>query len=582
MKYVEFQQVRGMNLYLTDPLLRGLTAKAWDASVRERAEPLLRELGRLAGTLIDEQAEYTDRHAPPRLVPVDREGNRLNKVAYNPLHAEARRQVYGLGVVGRCHGPDPLPPTFHFVSVYLISQSDTGLACPVTLTGATAHVIARYGTGEQKERYLPRLAVREPGPFFDGATWVTEKQGGSDVGANAVAAAPAEDGYWRLSGEKWFCSNADADVALVTARPQGAPAGARGLALFIVSRELPGGGLNSYRIRRLKDKLGTTSVATGEVELDEAVAELLAPPPEGFRLMMEALQFSRIDNAFGSAGLMRRAFLEAVIYAARRPAFGNTLVRYPMVQETLMDMLADWEAGLLLACEAGAAWERWLTAGTPETAAWQRLVTALAKYRTAEDAVRNASRAIEILGGNGYVEEYATARLLRDAQVVPVWEGPANIQALEVLRALSKLDAGRLYLARIDAVLEQAAGHPPAAALASVLREETRELSEAMRWLAANPGYAPHHARRLSDWLAELLQTALLLEQSVPELAAGNGRTLLVAQWFARARLARPARRGLEPSSTALLDHLGGLMEPVLGHEPVPADPLPGILSAIA
>src|SRR5690606_23007954 len=237
------------------------------------------------------------------------------------------------------------------------------------------------------------------------------------------------------AGEKWFCSNADADVALVTARPEGAPEGTRGLALFVIPRQLPDGRLNSYQIRRLKDKLGTTSVATGEIELLRAQAELVAPPPQGFHRMMEALQFSRIDNAFGSAGLMRRAFLEAAVYAQQRWAFGSRLRDYPMVQETRLDMLTEWEAGLALALEAAAAWEAWLARDDQESRAWQRLVTALAKYRTAEDAVRNASRAIEVLGGNGYVEEFPTARLLRDAQVTPVWEGPANIQALELLRA---------------------------------------------------------------------------------------------------------------------------------------------------
>lgn len=574
-------QVRGLNFYLTDPVLRRLLANAWAPPQRERAEAVLARLGQLAGTLIDEQAEYTDRFARPRLVTHDRDGNPANQVDYNPLLAEARRRTYGLGVVGHCYGPDPLPPTFHFSAVYLISQADTGLACPVTLTGATAHVLARHGTEVQKERYLPGLTVREPRPYLEGATWVTEKQGGSDVGANSTAAIQGSDGTWQLVGEKWFCSNADADVALVTARPQGAPPGTKGLALFVVPRVLPDGRLNSYRIRRLKDKLGTISVATGEIELSRADAELVAPPPDGFRLMMEALQFSRIDNAFGSAGLMRRAFLEAAVYAARRHAFGGLLIDYPMVQETLMDMLAEWEAGLLLAFEAGVAWERWLARDEPAAAGWQRLVTALAKYRTAEDAVRNASRAIEILGGNGYVEEFPTARLLRDAQVMPVWEGPANIQALEVLRALSpKLDAGRVFIERIKGILQRASGYPAAGALVDALGREVQQLVEALRWLAAHPETATQHARRLSDWLADILQVGLLLEQAVPELAQGNGRTLLVAQWLARARLVRPERRGLEESSTALLDHLQGVIRPVLQHDPVPATAMPHGVSA--
>lgn len=568
-----------MNVWRTDAPGRALLADRWQGASFGEADAALSELGELTGTLIDEQAEYSDRHAPPRLESHDRDGQPANVVRYNPLYEEARRRVYSLGVVGRCYGDDALPPMFHFASVYVICQADTGLACPVTLTGATAHIVARYGTTTQQQRYLPGLAAREERPFLGGATWVTEVQGGSDVGAAETVAVAADDGDWLLTGEKWFCSNADSDVALVTARPHGAEAGTKGLGLYLVPRRLPDGRLNDYRIRRLKDKLGTVSLATGEVELFGARAELIAPPPQGFRLMMEALQFSRIDNAFGSAGLMRRAFLEAIIHASRRRAFGANLVSYPMVQETLLTMQADWEAGLLLAIEAGVAWERWLASGSSEDEAWQRLVTALAKHRTADDAVRNASRAIEMLGGNGYVEDFATARLLRDAQVTPVWEGPANIQALEAMRTLGRrLGAERLFAKRVQWVLEQAAAHRGTERIAGFLQKELTELEDAWRYLAAHPAETVRHARRLAEWMADVLQTTLMLEQAVRGLAAGDARTLALTGLFAEVRTNLTPGRRVGPGTEWISQHF----DAVSRFEKLPANEFLTGVAAIA
>lgn len=577
--YGDVAEVRGMNVWKTDTPGRALLAERWQGASFGEADAALSELGELTGTLIDEQAEYSDRYAPPRLESHDRDGQPANVVRYNPLYEEARRRVYSLGVVGRCYGDDALPPMFHFASVYVICQADTGLACPVTLTGATAHIVARYGTPDQRQRYLPGLAARDDRPFLGGATWVTEVQGGSDVGAVETEASATDDGDWMLTGEKWFCSNADSDVALVTARPAGAEPGTKGLGLYIVPRVLPDGRMNDYRIRRLKDKLGTVSLATGEVELFGAKAEQIAPPPQGFRLMMEALQFSRIDNAFGSAGLMRRAFLEAIIHASKRRAFGAALVTYPMVQETLLTMQADWEAGLLLAIEAGVAWERWLASGSSEDEAWQRLVTALAKHRTADDAVRNASRAVEMLGGNGYVEDFPTARLLRDAQVTPVWEGPANIQALEAMRTMGRrYGAERLFARRVQSVLEQARSYDGTDRVVTLLERELAELGDAWRYLAAHPAEAVRHARRLAEWMADVLQTTLMLEQALPELAEGDARTLALAGLFAESRIdARPGRR-VGPGMEWMSRHF----DVVTRHEQLPVGELLAGIASIA
>src|SRR5262249_8076158 len=196
---------------------------------------------------------------------------------------------------------------------------------------------------------------------------------------------------------------------------------------------------NRIRLRRLKNKLGTRGLPTAEIELVGALADEVAPPPHGFRLIMEALGFSRVHNALAGAGIQRRAFLEATRHAGTRRAFGMTIDGFPMVRDGLLDLQTALEASVALAFEAATAFDA--AQGDAAVQPWLRTVTAIAKYRTGEHAVQAASRAIEMLGGDGYTEALVTARLLRDAQVLTVWEGPANIQALELLRII-KVEPG--------------------------------------------------------------------------------------------------------------------------------------------
>jgi alkylation response protein AidB-like acyl-CoA dehydrogenase len=376
------------------------------------------------------------------------------------------------------------------------------------------------------------------GTAWTGGTWATEEGGGSDVGASTTVAR-ARDGAFALSGFKFFCSNAGSDVAIATARPQGAPPGSAGLGLYLVPRIKPDGAPNSYRIRRLKEKLGTRGLPTGEIDLTDAYAEEVAPPPRGFKLMMEALEFSRVHNIFAAAGAQRRAFIEALRHAGRRTAFGTPILAYPMVQSTLLDLQSELEASVLLALATAEAFDRvWQRDRAPaeEERAWLRLLVAAAKYRTADEAVRAASAAIEMLGGIGYTEEYPTARLLRDAQVLTVWEGPSNIQALELLRILAGPAQGAAILsARISAVLEQL----PSSLrdLARPLRHAVDEIASGAAELRADPQRGQHVAKRLLDRTADALAAALLLDEAGHGLAAGDGRAAEVAKRYVARRL---------------------------------------------
>lgn len=538
--------LHGANLFQLDgPLQRLLGRLVPEALARQHDR--LDAFGAFVGGPVDEAADYTDRFAPPRLETYDRDGRLANRILHNPGWDAVSTAVYAQGAVGLSFAPHGEPFTLTFAMGYLLGQADISLHCPVTMTGAVAYVLDQFAPEELRNRYLPDL-IRMDGRALSGGTWATEHHGGSDVGATTTVATLLGDGMVRLNGLKWFTSNANGGLALATARPEGGAEGTRGLGVYLVPTHLDDGSPNPMRIRRLKEKLGTKGVPTGEIDLIDTLGFEVAPPPRGFKLMMEALEFSRIHNAMGSAGLQRRAFLEALAYAGRRVAFGRTITAYPMVQDELLRMAVQAEAGLVLAFEAAQAFDQAhatdLEAADSAARTWLRVATALAKYQTAEEANVTCRAAIELIGGNGYTADHVTGRLLRDAQVTTVWEGPANIQALELLRLLGNRHPGfETYRARLEAVLGRT---PPALGpLARAVETGLVEAAEAVALLRADTALAERHARRLLALMADVLAAGLLLEQAGLDLAAGNGRAALVAKLFVEARLAPLPKRGI-------------------------------------
>ena len=526
------------NFYRADGNLQALLRRSarW---LSEDDAARLSDFGAWAATAVDEQADYTNRFAPPLLETFDQGGRARSAVRHNPLYAAVHREVYERGIVGLNYGPAPRPYTLTFAMGYLLAQSDISVHCPATLTGAVAHVLDRFAPKTLRDAYLPAL-VRMDGRAVTGGTWVTEKQGGSDVGATETLARRV-DGAIRLSGLKWFASNVDGGLALTLARPEGAPGGGGGLGLYLVPALCPDGTPNRYRIRRLKEKLGTRGLATGEIDLEEAHALEVAPPPDGLRTMMAALGYSRIHNAMAAAGIERRAFAEALAHAENRAAFGRRLAAYPMVQDQLVEMLVRMEASVALAFASARAFDEAQQA--PAKQPWMRLVTALAKYLTAAWAITATSRAIEILGGNGYTEEYPTARLYRDAQVLTVWEGPPNIQALEVLRLAGAGSPGlAAFDARLDAALDRpvAATHPAFARPRALIMQARREAAALAAMIRADGAEAERQAHRLMERMARGLAGALLVEEAAIDWAAGDARKAVVARLFAAQELAAP------------------------------------------
>ena len=273
-------------------------------------------------TEVEAQANYTDRYAPPALETYDRDGEVVNRIVTNPWYEEQHREVYRRGIIGLPYA-EAAPHLLTFTMGYILSQADISLDCPVTLTGSVAHVLAAHAPESVRRQYLHDV-VRMDGLAKTGGTWATEQHGGSDVGATTTRAVRNGDRF-ALHGLKWFTSNANSGLAIATARPEGAPEGSAGLGLYLVPSHLDDGKPNRYRIRRLKDKLGTKGLPTGEIDLLGAEAVEIAAPPHGFKLMMEALEYSRVHNAVGSAGMQCRALREALAWAKSRRAFGHLL-----------------------------------------------------------------------------------------------------------------------------------------------------------------------------------------------------------------------------------------------------------------
>ncbi len=498
----------------TPNLVRSLRAALGNDGLRA-IEPRLRSFGEAVATVVEPAVRALELR-PPSLEPADPLGRESQRVTFDPEHARAGRAVCASGIAAA--------PAFEQAALlYLLAHTgEGGHACPVVCTAGLIRALRRHGSPELKERFLGPLLEPDYDRCHRGAQFLTEVQGGSDVGANRVEAVP-EGENWRISGEKWFCSVADADQFLLTARVRGAPAGTRGIGCFLVPRRLPDGMANGFRIRRLKDKLGTRALATGEIELTGALGHMIGAPEDGFRIAAgDVLNTSRWLNALGSTGLMRRAYLEAASFSRFRTAFGRRIGDYPLVRENLAVMKVEEQAALASTLELTALVNA-IDAGTAdgEDRAWHRILVNANKFVTSLAATSCVRRGIEALGGNGTIEDFSPLpRLYRDAIVFESWEGTHNILCDQVLRDLGRLDALDLVLERVRRRL------PPGDGEAAVVAEALDGLAPRLRRSLAE---GQLHFRRQLDLLVRALQAACLLADGETAAAALHVRRHLVS-----------------------------------------------------
>jgi hypothetical protein len=553
----------GMNFYRADPALTDLLRIHLPDALFRHIEPHLDRLGALAGGHLDECARLADRHVPV-LHQRDRFGRDAQWIEYHPAYRELERAAFGefgihamslrKGIMG---WPHAYPVVAKHAFTFLFNQAEFGLGCPINVTDGCAKLLAKFGSEALKTRYLDGLTQTDMSLLTQGGQFMTEKEGGSDVGTLTITAVQEGD-HWRLTGEKWFCSNADAKVVMLLARPQGAEGGTRGVGLFLMPRTLDDGSPNHYRIVRLKDKLGTRSMASGEIKLEGAIAYAVGRLDRGFVQMAEMVNSSRLSNGVKSTALMRRAHHDAMTVANNRVVFGSRIIELPLARRQLMKIMLATEQALSMSFITADALDRG-EAGSQDAAALLRILTPTLKFRATRDARKVCGDALEMRGGIGYIEEFATSRLLRDAHLGSIWEGTGNIVAIDTLkRAVGRHGAEAALSADLHARLDDSPNVPRA------WRDTLRGLSDrAVAFAREVAGRIDNEAeaRRATSLLYQVASSvALAWEGGRIHEMRGDARRLLLSRMVIDHRVSAsdPFRLTENPVQRAITGHLLG------------------------
>ena len=514
---MQFQQASPSlgNQYEDDSVLRSYLKRSVPADVLREIEPTLVEMGRLAGGDLY-QMQLADRLNEPTLTQWDAWGNRVDRIELTPLWCVAERIAAEHGVVATAyeqkHGR--FSRVHQCALAYLFTPSTDIYSCPLAMTDGAARTLLGSGNQALIDRAVPHLTSRDPKEFWTSGQWMTELTGGSDVGTSeAIAKAdPNQENHWLLYGRKWFTSAATSQIALTLARPEGNPGGGRGLALFYLEMRDAHGRLRNIAIVRLEDKLGTRKVPTAELTLDGTPAQLVLGTTDGVRNITPVLNITRLWNGISAVSLMRRAVALALNYAYRRTAFGALLSEKPLHLDTLAGLQAETEAAFHLAFLVAELTGRAETKEIDEEQTLLlRLLTPLMKLTTGKQVVGVVSEALEAFGGAGYVEDTGLPMLLRDAQVLPIWEGTTNVLALDALRALGTDDrafhALKAEVTRCLASVHDPRSAEPARIVQSAFAHAESWLAEARK---AGTPVLEAGARRFALTLGRATELALL------------------------------------------------------------------------
>lgn len=575
--YKIYQKAVGNNFYELDPNLQYILKRTLqDESEMKLAETVANTYGEVVGNQIASRADFTDRHGPA-LKSYDEWGYQINEVIHSDSWLKNKADLVSIGICSlQNHFKTAIPAAVSSAAYYLVSQAETALLCALGMTSGAADIAERYAPIDVRDKIVTLLRSDNPENSWEGGMFLTERQGGSDVGANTLKAV-ADGSEWRLYGDKHFCSNVDADLFVVLARPESAPSGTKGLATFLVPRKLFDGTDNGFTIRRLKPKMGTIGVPTGEVHLEGSIAWLASPLPasstqisqeeaisaatdgKGLNRMMEMVNGSRYGVALMGLGIHRRCFLEAAIYAANREQFGVRIDNFPLVRETLVDLAVELEAGLGLTFDIVT--NRNSQLGNDLIGRLTRIQIPLAKLRGTRYGLIAASKALEIFGGNGYMEDWPMARQFRDAQCHPIWEGTENIICRDVFRAIKSVRAHEAVYKKIELSLSDAKDH-------AILGHATELLENALNDLKIAVEHIEHsfedesqlHSRDVAYHMADLLSLAVLLDEAVYSLKSGDARKAVIANRFSKIHLAEDRLRKFTDADRTVLD----LFEPII------------------
>jgi hypothetical protein len=522
----------------------------------------LSAFGATVATVIEPAVHVLERSREfPKLRAYDELGRHIDEIEFHPAQFEAARAAWRSRMLAT---PLDFEGAFELAAKFLLLShvGEGGQACPIVCTVGLRRAIEHRASNEIKDRYLPGLAAADADVALRGSQFLTEVQGGSDVGANVTRATPDPEtpGAWRITGEKWFCSVADADLFAITARPDNAEPGTKGLACFVVPRSFDGSTPNGFRLRRLKDKLGTRALASAEIDFDNAVAWPIGELGDGFKIAVtELLNTSRWLNAVGSAGIMCRAYLEASSFAQHREAFGERIASFPAVREQLAIIKTETAASLastfaltefVAKIDGGNA--------TQSDVAIHRFLVNANKYVTSIAASDVVHRAIEVLGGNGTIEDFSPLpRLYRDAVVFESWEGTHNVLCAQIYRDCARLDLVDSVVAWIEDELSKLSnpdGKNPTQVLLSL-----GDLRPRLAKSFDDPDYSAKHFRRQLTGLMDVIQATCLLREA--DQPTSSLEKSAVAKLFIRRHLAvrKPTE---EPSWTKFVDRVLGADAP--------------------
>jgi len=568
-------EVDGADWYTPDVHLQWLVRRAVGEGVWPVADAAMRDAGLLAATRIEPMVAEMELH-PPQLRQYDHRGQRVDEVEYHPYFREVEALEREFGVVRMGFGAgwrglaQRAPAALRAAADYIFLEADQAIqGCATGMASAMCRALERNDK-QLAQKWIPELASDDRDRYLTAAMFLTEKAGGSDVGANECRAVRQEDGTWSLYGEKWFCSNPTADLVLIVARPEGAGPGTAGLGLFLMPRRLPAGApdnpdnadprRNAYIIHRLKSKFGQRVLASGEIGLRGAFAWQVGDIARGMKQMLDMVNATRVGIVVASAAAMRRGAYESLEHARRRVTFGEILQNHPLMRDSLVELVTDYVATLSAGIEIANIVER-ADKGDAETDRLARILTPVLKGYAADQARMTTTQAMEARGGNGYIEDWPNGRVLRDVYVHAIWEGSGNIIALDMLRALAH-GAGPAYFDEVERILESAASRDggPATELGRALLATLPALRNDVDNLAAiDSGAAQLRARRLLRRMAMTYIAALLAQQAQEHFAdTGSARLTYLAARFAT-RLGGPQAEAAMADDEAWLADFEGI-----------------------
>ena len=498
------------NFYKSDKIFRNYLENELSPEGNNYMRDKLERQGEEAAGRMNELSLLADKYGP-ELVKRNALGETIDEIRFHPSYWELLKIAVQSEMFRVKWEPD-LKKRFTgelhrlgFSASYLYAMSELGQYCPLCMTDGVARLIGLFAEDEDKERLLKHIFTDDVNEFYTGAMFLTEKTGGSDVGANLTTATHIDGKNYKLNGEKWFCSNANADIIFALARTDENVRGTKGLSIFLVEKYLPDGKRNPIDIIRLKDKLGVRSMATAECVLTDAIGKLVGNEFEGFKVMIEMISLSRLYNSVGALSASRRALVEAYQFLSYRKSFGKCALDHALIRVKLTELGCLHIANFYLVWRAIKALDL-AESGDKNEAELFRLINPMVKKWSAETSVYMVRESMELMGGLGYIEDTVMPKIMRDVMVLPIWEGAGNIIILDMLRAMAKSKGFEVMCEEIE---RSASLHPKNGKWMQIELEKLIRFSRELSVLKQDK--MEYSAKLFFEKLTNLYQMALLL-----------------------------------------------------------------------